>query len=160
MAITTKFYFVGTVTSAHRLTDIPIFAFTPGKDFKQGWMSNDFQTANGFKNLANLVSGGRMVSIVLPKEIVSEKFNLKQAYSKLIIDGYQLSKEGQYMVGEAVTTVFEDVSVTDINPIIGWKGLPAPHEGQRNYMDRKKLKWWAPTAVTLFVTNGQANVVQ
>jgi hypothetical protein len=157
--ITSTYYFVATAYGKEMIREIPVFALTSGENFENNWLSNDVNSREGFRGITDAASGSRLVTIAIPKNIEAIHFGIKKHYEKLVIDAFNLSKEGQYMMGASVTMIFQAVTVIKSKGIIEWRGLPAPHEGQRNRLDRTMPRWWAPMAVTLFVTNGEANTL-
>ena len=159
MAVTTSFYFVGNAVNEKMIQDIPIFAFTVGDHFEQGWESNDVKSKEGFRHLAWAIAAARALSIVVPQTVASQYFSVKQSYEKLVIEAYNMFNEGNYLVGESIPTVIRNVTVTNMKPIKGWRGLPALHENQRNHLDRAPGRWWTPVAISLFVRDAEADIV-
>ena len=154
MALSAKYYFVANVK--FQGDDIPVYAFTPGEEYLRGWESN---LAGGFSSLRETVwraDGARSFSIAVPRFYAPYFIPTISKYDKFRMwasDG----KLGPYGIYNHAMT-FDDVVVTSVKPIHGWKGLPAPASNLRNHFEKKiGREFYVPVAVTL--ASGDTTVV-
>ena len=155
-----KYYFVASIRGKDFIQGIPVYAFTEGDTYARGWTSNSVDNKGGFKTLAARISGSRMISLAIPQIFANGKFPLKEGFTKMTIDAYYSSaREKTYMFGMSITTLLQDLNVYRKQPIENWKGIPEPTGAQRKYLEENVQNWSLPVGITLFVNDGQADVV-
>lgn len=146
--------------------DIPIFAVHPGEHVAGNWESGAVVSKQGFESILWRVNVQVPFNIALPRVVANQYFGLGTSYQKLSIDAFKnqpgsgWQSDGGYMVGATIALVLPEVTVTKVTPILQWKGLPAPIQVQKNYVERKYgTSAYAPVAVTLSVL-GATQIVE
>jgi len=161
--IDASFYFNGNAKLKNGLErDIPIYAFHLGVGHGHEWASGPVQSRGGFESLASRVNIQVPVHIALPYAYASRLFLENTRISKLTLYAFASVRgipiERGYMSGLAIAIVFSDVLVGKSEPILQWKGLPAPVSVQRFHLENK-LKMGAYKVSNVKLMAEQANVL-
>ena len=147
MAENSKYYYNATAKGDKLpIGGIFVFAFTPGDEYKRGWLSNSCTNKVHFTELAGRAEGARMITVAMLQSHQKEHFPVKKEYSSLAVYGFDKGAGG-YMVGATITSVFNEIIVGDVQPIFGWKGLPGVYGPLMNEINSQKRRM-GPVAVT------------
>ena len=160
--MTSTFYFDATATSAKDFfRDIPIFAVHAMTEFPAKWESGEVTSRGEFQEMMGRLSPQVPLYLAMPRVIAGRYFTKDREYKKIAIyafrpvSGSSWQSDGGYMVGATIALVIQNVQVKEVVPIMQWKGLPAPPQVQKNYLERKiGRETYAPVAVKLWCSQG------
>jgi hypothetical protein len=167
MAPTSTYYFDANATSGREFfRGIPMFAVHAGFGREQGWDSARVTSKAGFEDLVSRINVQVPVYIALPMTFAGRYFTKGRNYTKVAIYAFKYMRgqswhsDGGYMVGATIALVLKDVTVVDVVPVPGFKGLPIPPQVQKNYLEKTiGTATYSAAAVTLGVV-GECDVVE